>query len=383
MSLRGTLSSASYRGFQATESAGNWGLLWSNNSKTWIANTRGPFAMSGDGNYIFARYGTSSNTQDIWYRSTPSNYTFQQQITASGTLIQNASTVAFDETGTRVAIGYNGFLDIMVRSGTTWTLEQTITPTVAGTSFLAPSLSFNGDYLVIGNPGATVSTITNAGEVYVYTRTGTTWSLQDTINLVVPTTSDQFGAAVDIDDANSLIVIGAPQSGGSFSGEVYVYSRSGSVWSQDQVLGAPAINTENWGRHVAMAGDGTAFSVTSTKTGSVSSRGRLGIYYKPASLWALTYQFTNPYPGGLVNSLSFGEGTAISNDGLKYYTAGVNQEAANDDANLYAYANGILERELLMDPNVSTQQAMLFGSSSNGKLLYGFVQGTLYVFISS
>ena len=247
-------------------------------------------------------------------------------------------------------------------------------------------MSSNGAYIAIGSP------FPGNGRVYIYTRSGATWSLQDTLTPSITSPVPNFGQSISLDDSNSLLVVGAPPNlGGASGGHAYVFSRSGSTWSEDQVVSAPDVSVYQWGADVAMSGDGTAFNVTTFKTGTPSSRGRMGVYYKPSASWVLTYQFTNPY--SIPSSIdAYGEGVSISNDGLRYFTAGVNKQSPSvgvSDGLLYVYEGNALIKELDMTfpSNNDVEYVQLTGSSSDGKLVYGWgfnssVNNKLFVFIN-
>jgi len=85
-------------------------------------------------------------------------------------------------------------------------------------------------------------TIPNAGAVYVFENSGGTWI--QTIKIVASDRSVQsrFGHAIDIDDNNRTLVVGAPQNGNdgidflSGHGAVYVYNYSGGSWANEQKI---------------------------------------------------------------------------------------------------------------------------------------------------
>ena len=77
---------------------------------------------------------------------------------------------------------------------------------------------------------------TNSGRAaYVFTRSGTTWSQQAKLTAAGAAAGDDFGSSVAI--AGSTAVVGAEGSN-SGTGAAYVFTRSGSTWSQQAELTA-------------------------------------------------------------------------------------------------------------------------------------------------
>ncbi|CAN5904726.1 hypothetical protein BH11MYX2_BH11MYX2_04030 [soil metagenome] len=115
-----------------------------------------------------------------------------------------------------------------------------------------------------------------AGAVYVFTRTGGTWTQQAYLKASNPATGDSFGSAIALSADGSTLAVSAPgedsnalgingnQSDNSAlgSGAVYVFTRAGSVWSQQVYV--KASNTEAadaFGVSLSLAGDGSTLAV--------------------------------------------------------------------------------------------------------------------------
>lgn len=127
------------------------------------------------------------------------------------------------------------------------------------------SADISGDTLVVGAPkeDSNQTTITNgassssdnssadSGAVYVYKRTGDTWVQEAYIKATAPDPGDEFGTSVSI-NANTLIVgatlddsstnviingpIGSTDNVANNRGSVYIFTRTGSVWSQEAYI---------------------------------------------------------------------------------------------------------------------------------------------------
>ena len=154
------------------------------------------------------------------------------------------SAVSINSTGDRIVVGAYledtgasaaGSVYVYSRSGTTWTLEQEINnPSPVAEDRFGYSVSINstGDRIVVSayleDTGAYA-----AGSVYVYSRSGTTWSLEQEINNPSPVASDYFGYSVSINSIGDRIVVGAylEDTGADAAGSVYVYSSESSTSS--------------------------------------------------------------------------------------------------------------------------------------------------------
>lgn len=143
------------------------------------------------------------------------------------------------------------------------------------------SVAISGDTLVVGATGEASNatgvngsqadnSAPNAGAVYVFTRSGTTWSQQaylkasntgtgDWFGYSVATTGDTVIVGANGESSNATGVNGSQSSNSAASsGAVYVFNRSGApaVWSQQAYLKASNTGTnDNFGNSVALSGD--------------------------------------------------------------------------------------------------------------------------------
>lgn len=174
----------------------------------------------------------------------------------------------------------SGAAYVFVRSGTTWTQQAYLkaSNTGAGDAFGA-AVSIYGDTVVVGATGedsnATGINGTQANEsasasgaVYVFTRSGTAWSQQAYIKASNTGANDKFGSSAMI-NVNSLVV-GSPMESSNAttingdgnnnlsngSGAAYVFTRSGSTWSQQAYFKASNNGVaDHFGLSVAISGD--------------------------------------------------------------------------------------------------------------------------------
>lgn len=127
-----------------------------------------------------------------------------------------------------------------------------------GTSVAASS---DGTTVAIGAPRdgwLPASGSLQRGAAWIYTRSGSTWSEQQ--KLGSPLTDEwgtEFGAAVALAANGDSLLVGAPVQAG---GAVWAYTRSGSVWSEAQELtpAVPGVIPPAFGRTVALSAPGPA-----------------------------------------------------------------------------------------------------------------------------
>jgi hypothetical protein len=91
------------------------------------------------------------------------------------------------------------------------------------------SVSISGATAVVGVPGDN----SGAGDVYVFTSNGTTWTQQTILTASDATAGDSFGASVSI--RGTSIAVGAPGRGSS-QGAVYTFTFDGTNWNQNATI---------------------------------------------------------------------------------------------------------------------------------------------------
>jgi len=208
---------------------------------------------------------------------------------------QLSATTAGDLFGTRVAVDGNtivvgarqdsdsrGSAHVFVRSGTAAWTEQAklIASDGAATDFFGTSVAIEGDTIVVGADGADldVDTVRDSCSVYVYTRSGSSWTEQAKLTASDGASSDWFGFSVAI-SGDTLVVgaLGDDTDNGGDVGSAYVFIRSDADtndWTEQAKLtaidGSP---DEKFGSSVAISGEtvvvtAPADAVVGVKSGS-------------------------------------------------------------------------------------------------------------------
>jgi hypothetical protein len=199
------------------------------------------------------------------------------------------------------SIGKNAVY-VFTRSGSTWTEAVTLNdPAGDANPWFGTSLAMDGGTLVVGAKFAH----SVEGAAYVYVGAGATWSLQGT--LLAPDGGDHqlFGRAVAV--SKGTVAVGAPNANGQH-GAAYVFTRSGTTWSLQKELLSPetADTQEAFGSSLALSGD----TLLVGEPDGRDLRGAAWAYTRTSTTWGAP---TSLAPDDLAVQDAYG--TAVALDG--------------------------------------------------------------------
>jgi len=170
---------------------------------------------------------------------------------------------------------------VFVRNGSTWTQQAYLkaSNTGAGDAF-GNSVAISGDTIAVGaylessnatsiNGAQTNDNANASGAVYVFTRSGTTWTQQAYLKSANSSPGDWLGHSVAL--SGNVLIAGAPYEDSASSGvngngasesltssgAAYVFVRTGTTWTQQAYLkaGSPS-GSDFFGWSVAASGEG-------------------------------------------------------------------------------------------------------------------------------
>lgn len=203
--------------------------------------------------------------------------------------------IAIGERGDDTTATNAGRLTILERTAGTWALKSTHqAPSPAASETFGYSVDIDGDYIVVGARNTTVSGSAGAGRAYVYFRSGGSWAHQATIPATVSggtpdhEASAHFGESVSI--SGDTIAVGAPDDnqGATDAGAVYVYTRSGTSWSDQQKLSASdGAASDHFGEAVSLLGDRLLIGAPDANAGG-TDRGKAYIFDRVSTTWSQT-----------------------------------------------------------------------------------------------
>ena len=146
-----------------------------------------------------------------------------------------------------------GSVRVYVRSGTTWSLQAKLTATVFDSNMLlGETVSISGDYILATAPDyrhSDVGTGDQRGQAYIFYRSGSTWSLQQVLVPTDYTSQNMFAASGAI--YGDIAVVGdsaAFNDDGNTSGAQYIFQRSGTTWTQTKkIMSSDGANSDSFG----------------------------------------------------------------------------------------------------------------------------------------
>jgi hypothetical protein len=289
----------------------------------WCQKT--PSSITGCGAaYVFLRSGTTWAQQARLLASDPTaNDNFGNAVAIS------ASTIvvgAFNwDRKTPSALTDCGAAYVFVRSGTTWSQQaQLLANDPSASDYFGSSVSVNGDYVAVGAYAwdSKAPAVTDCGCVYIYYRSGTTWTQQAQLTTGDQAASDRFGASVSIN--SSYVVAGASNKG---DGRAYMYRRTGTSWSLVKKL-APADSGNGGGFGQAVDMDekyvvvGFPFRVYSKSQGGAYST------VLPEVTFSVAPGVITQGNNGSVNTCAIGAPTVTGGSGTYTYSWSTGQTSA-------------------------------------------------------
>lgn len=225
--------------------------------------------------YIFKRNGT------VW--------TQQQKLFASGIdgLPNDYFGASVALSGNTVAVGawgvdnQRGAAYVFTNNGTAWIEQQKL-----GASDRAPGDNFgyavtlDGNTLAVGAFRDTIGTNFQQGSAYVFTRNGTVWTQQPKLIASQGGTNDHFGFSVAL--KGDILLVGAAGGGTGAEakpGSAYIFARAGTAWNQTQKLTADNTRSDNfYGHSVALSADLLVIGAMGDTVGTNSSQGAAYVY---------------------------------------------------------------------------------------------------------
>jgi hypothetical protein len=181
---------------------------------------------------------------------------------------------------------------VFIRQGDTWSLEARIVSPSPGDEQFGDSVSISGNTIAVGAPLNDQPGAFRSGSVYVYQRTTTTgaWELQATLSSSGGHQAwEQFGVEVAVD--GNLLAVGAvdrDQAGQTDAGGVFVFERTGTSWPLLQQLTAPMpVAQDKFGNAIDVVGQNIVIAAVGRERGAITNAGAVYVYARPGALFSL------------------------------------------------------------------------------------------------
>jgi hypothetical protein len=201
---------------------------------------------------------------------------------------------------------------VFARTGTLWSQQtQLVSGDGAANDFFGWSVALSGDTAVVGAYLDNVGGNRDQGSAYVFTRTGTAWTQQAHLVAGDGAADDQFGSSVALVGDTALVGAFRDDVGADTDhGSVYVFIRTGASWSQQAKLMVGAGN-DLFGSSVALYGDTALVGAYTDSVGAHGAEGSAYVFVRTGTSWNLQAQLV---PGDGASLDEFGYSVALSGD---------------------------------------------------------------------
>jgi uncharacterized repeat protein (TIGR01451 family) len=334
--------------------------------------------------YVFVRGSGVWTEEAVLSGSDTGGAAFGASVSISGdTIVVGAPE---DATG----FGYrSGSAYVFVRSGNIWTQQQKLfSADLAAEDDLGRSVSVSADAIVLGAPGDDTGVGIDAGSAYVFSRSGTVWSQEAKLTAPVGPASFAFGTSVSLDGGS--LVVGSPgetNAGVSGSGAAYVFVQSGSTWSLQQRV-APAAPGQNayFGTAVALDADTAIVGAPYDHDQALYAAGSAYVFVRVGGVWAEQQRLAASAP---LAQAYFGQSVAVFGDAA---LAGAPYRDQSGSAYVFRRAGSTWDEEAKLDaPGTARQDRFGSAAAIEGEILVvggpdddvpgGRGAGSAYVFV--
>jgi hypothetical protein len=269
-------------------------------------------SLSGDTALIGAQWddvGANANQGSAYvFVHKGTTWTFQHKLTASDGITGDAFGYSVAVSGDsalvgapRADVGANarqGAAYVFTRTGTNWTFQQQLTASDGAIGdFFGRSVSLWGDTALIGAPFDDVAW-SDQGSAYVFRRSGTTWTLRQHLTAPGGTGWDLFGYSVSLSGNTALVgtrndydrAIAEPEQGSA-----YVYVRTGTTWTfQHKLTASAGAPGDRFGYSVSLASDSALVGAPQDDVGGTANQGSANIFVRTGTTWTFQRSLTAP-----------------------------------------------------------------------------------------
>ncbi len=366
------------------------------------------------GNWTQTAYIKASNTNEDDRFGTAVSLSANGDTLAVGAIGESSNANGINTGEDNNAAFFAGAAYVFTYDGSDWTQQAYVK--ASNTSSLdqfgaAVSLSANGNTLAVGalgedsnasgiNGNQTNNAATNAGAVYVFTRTNTTWTQQAYVKASNTDAGDQFGTTVSLDEDGDTLAVGAESEASNAvgiggdqtdntadsAGAAYIFTRdSNNNWTQQAYVKASNTDAnDQFGAAVSLSANGTTLAVGAIDEAS-NARGIGGNDNNDAIFSGAAYVFT--YDGSDWTQTAyvkasntqefdrFGTAVSLSDDGDTLAVGAIDEDSNargvdGDQTNNEASAAGAVY-VFTLDSGTWTQQAYIKASNTNGDDQFG------------
>ena len=367
-----------------------------------VLSLRGLYAEDADGQPVPARFELDGRAllvhvddRSARYPVTVDPFLEEARVTAYDGMPDDRFGITIGLAGNTLVVGApldekvwtdnasEGSAYVFVRVGASWSLQKKLTPSDPGVNqYFGTSVAIEGDTAVIGATGAAGG----AGAAYVFERTGTTWSEQTKLTASDGVAADSFGGYVAISgDTVAALASNAGHTPGFANGPgaVYVFTRSGEVWSQQAKLTA---SEGGLLRRLALDGDTIVAGGHSWNPSRTTTTPVVYVFARGGTSWAQQAILTVDAPIEFGGSVDVAGDTIVAGE-MVFDIAGATRAGA---AYIFVRRGGSWTQQArLLNPEPATDD--FFGSSvairgntaAVGAIYDDYSRGSVFVFVRS
>ncbi len=341
--------------------------------------------------YVFVRSGGSWSQQAYLKASNPDvadsfggALAIDGDTIVVGAVSESSNATGVNGNGADNSAGGSGAAYVFVRNVGTWSQQAYLKASNTGThDNFGTSVSISGDTIVVGalqeDSNATGvdgdqndNSETDSGAAYVFTRSGATWSQQAYLKASNTDPDDWFGTSVAIsgetlvvgaffEDSNATGVDGDQNNNSApGSGAAYVFTRSGTTWSQGAYLKA-----SNTG-----VGDYFGYSVSISGETLV-----IGAYFEDSNATGVNGDQNNSF------ALDSGAAYVFVRSGTTWSQQAYLKASNTDSADRFGWSVSISGDRLVVGAHQESSNAT--GVNGNQADNSAYMSGAAYVFVRS
>ena len=307
-------------------------------------------SLSSDGNTAIVGGSYDNNNAGAAWVFTRSGGVWSQQgnklvgTDAVGINVWQGNSVSISSDGNTAIVGgagdnsSAGAVWVFTRSGGVWSQQGSklvATDAASNAQQGNVSISSDGNTAIVGGQGDN----SNAGAAWVFTRSGGVWSQQGSKLVGTDAVgSAGQGVSVSISSDGNTAIVGGP-SDNSSAGAVWVFTRSGGVWSQQgsKLVGTGAVGGGRQGCSVSISSDGNTAIVGGYLDNS--NAGAVWVFTRSGGVWS--QQGSKLVGTGAIGKASQGSSVSISSDGNTAIVGGLGDNVSAGAAWVFTRSGGV------------------------------------------
>lgn len=237
--------------------------------------------------------------------------------------------------GADLAKTYSGQAYVFKNNGGTWSEIAILSASdKAAYAGFGTSVSLYGDTALVGAKEAKPGGSSAMGQAYIFKDTGGTWSETAVLNASDRAAGAGFGTSVSLYNDTALIGASGAASGGYLNaGQAYVFKKSGDSWSEVAILNASdKANNANFGKSVSLYGDTALIGASGAKT----SAGQVYVFKNVGGAWNETAILS---ASDSENYAGFGTSISLYNSTALIGASGATTEGISTAGKAYFFEN--------------------------------------------